>query len=228
MPSFRTIASVSPDYFGLGWSFALYKSSRPACFLPFRAVSCEVSFVVFSDETGQAVVFAASSGVERASWVAAVMGQLSALQAPLPPLLRSSRPLSLPSSSPPSSLAPPCLGSQEGNEAASTPLKGWLMKQGGRKGGRKWGWRKRWFVLPPEGNCLAYYTSAGRPSAPLLNPTRPLPCLPPPLPSAPLPSLLRDSESESGCTDAPRPKVVIPLVHPADVFRLPEQHVKVR
>ena len=35
------------------------------------------------------------------------------------------------------------------------------MKQGGRRSGRKWGWRKRWFELQPEGNALKYAASAG-------------------------------------------------------------------
>jgi len=103
---------------------------------------------------GHDLVFAAGSGVERAGWIAAVMGALTALQ--------------------------------EGKEAAATPMEGWLMKQGGRKTGRKWGWKKRWFVLPPEGDRLAYYIAPG----------------------------------------GANPKSVIPLEHPADVFRLPDQHIK--
>ena len=52
---------------------------------------------------------------------------------------------------------------QESIEPPITPVKGWLMKQGGRRTGRKWGWRKRWFVLPIEGDQLAYFTSATAP-----------------------------------------------------------------
>ena len=48
----------------------------------------------------------------------------------------------------------------DAEQPALTPIAGWLMKQGGRRSGRKRGWKKRWFVLPPDGTRVSYYTSA--------------------------------------------------------------------